>query len=156
MTVNIKKRAMTLIEIMMVVSIIGLLGVFLIPAVKKAVERRKNGLCASKMRIAVNAFELCRSETGSYPEDVNRAVIPAEMTEYFSDLGITWWQSTTEVGGKWDWDKKNNFLYSISIVDPTASQAQLEDLDAMLDDGNLLTGDFRKVSTRYHYILVEE
>lgn len=147
---------MTLIEILVTVSIIALLATFLIPAVKAAVERRQNGLCASRMRIAVNAFELCRSENGSYPPDKTPAVIPPEMTDYFDDLGITaWWTQKTPVGGRWDWDNGYHYAYSVSISSPSASFDQLKDLDAMLDDGNLETGTFRKNGVQYHYILEE-
>lgn len=155
MKAKMKQQGMTLIEIVITVSVIGLLAAFILPAVSKAMERRDGARAASKMRIAVNAFELCKAETGSYPLDRNRAQIPPEMTDYFADLGIDWWTVENELGGKWDWDKDNNFPYSISIVDPTSSQKALQDLDAMLDDGDLETGTFRKIGTRYHYILEE-
>lgn len=153
------KQGMTLVEVLMTVSILGLLAAFIVPAVTKAIERRENALCASNLRIAINAFELYRSEMGGYPPDKTPAVIPPEMTDYFNDLGIDWWTETTDVGGRWDWDNGYHFAYSISIASPTASQDQLEELDALLetgdDRGNLETGDFRKVGSQYHYILEE-
>lgn len=155
------KQGMTLIEILIVVSIIGLLALVMIPAVTKAIERRENALTASRMRMAINAFELCRSETGAYPRDRTPGVIPPEMTDYFDDLNITeWWTETTDVGGKWDWDKGYHYAYSVSISRPTASQEQLEELDALLEYGNntrgdLTSGAFRKYDNQYHYILEE-
>ena len=143
-------------EVVMAVSIVVLLAAFLVPAVNAALQRRQNTLCASHWRIAINAFELCKSEMGEYPLDVSRKQIPPEMTDYFNDLGITdWWADTTEVGGNWDWDKNNNFSYSVSIADPTASLKQMARLDALLDDGVLTTGNLRKIASRYHYILEE-
>lgn len=149
---------MTLVEILIAVSILGLLTALVLPAINKSIQRRDNALCASKLRIAINAFELCRSETGTYPEDVNRSVIPPEMSDYFTSLGMDWWTEKNELGASWDWDKNNNFAYSISFVDPSAgiSEKQLLEFDALMkDDGNLTTGRFRKVGTRYHYILEE-
>jgi prepilin-type N-terminal cleavage/methylation domain-containing protein len=149
------KQAMTLVEVLIVVSLIAMLSAFLIPAVSHSLQQRENGLTASRLRIAVNAFELCLSETGSYPGDQSRAVVPPEMTTYFSDLEIDWWPEVNALGARWDWDKDNNFAYSVSIVDPVVSQNQLEDFDALIDDGDLAAGTFRKVGTRYHYILEE-
>lgn len=152
---RVYKKGMTLIEIVITASIIGLLAAFLIPAVVMGIQRRENGLCASKMRIAINAFELYRAETGGYPPDKTPGVVPPEMVDYFDDLGIDWWTSDTEVGGKWDWDNGYHFAYSVSIASPTAPAEQLEELDALLDDGHLLNGKFRRVSSQYHYILEE-
>lgn len=151
------KQGMTLVEIVITMSIIGLLAAFIIPAITKAIERRENGLCASKLRIAINAFELCRGETGSYPNDVSRAVVPPEMVDYFDALGIDWWTVKNELGAKWDWDKNNNFAYSVSFVDPSSSvsEKQLVEFDALVDDGDLATGNLRRIGSRYHYILEE-
>ncbi len=155
------KNAMTLVEVLITVSLIAMLSVFLVPAVGHAVQQRENGLAASHLRLAVNVFELYFSETGAYPEDVSRAVVPPEMADYFIDLeivdesGYGWWTEVNELGGKWDWDKDNNFSYSVSIADPSVSQKQLEKFDALVDDGDLTTGRLRKVDTRYHYILEE-
>ncbi len=149
------KQAMTLVEVLITVSLIAMLSAFLIPAVSQSLQQRENGLTASRLRIAVNAFELCLAETGAYPEDVSRAVVPPEMTDYFRDLEIDWWPEVNALGAKWDWDKNNNFAYSVSMVDPAASKKQLRKFDALVDDGDLTAGTFRKVGTRYHYILEE-
>ncbi|HKL21750.1 MAG TPA: type II secretion system protein [Tichowtungia sp.] len=165
-------QAMTLLEILIAVSILGLLMALALPAVNKALQRRSNAITASRMRIAVNAFELYRSENGGYPPDVNNGVTPPEMRPYFISLGIitldddgnvvgNWWEDDTDVGGEWDWDNGYHYAYSVSLCRPTASQEQLEELDALLeppnstDAGNLSTGRFRKYSTQYHYILEE-
>ena len=154
---RVYRQGMTLIEIVITASIIGLLAAFILPAVVKSMERRENGLCASKMRIAVNAFELYFSEEGEYPPDVNRSIVPSEMVDYFVTLGIDWWTELNELGAAWDWDKDNNFAYSVSFVDPdsSVSEKQLVEFDALMDDGDLTTGNLRRVGSRYHYILEE-
>ena len=156
MTGNAERRGMTLIEVVITASVIGLLAVFLVPAIVKAVERRENATVASHMRVAVNAFDLYRSEMGEYPPDTTPAVLPPEITAYFNDLGITgWWTESTEIGGRWDWDNGYHYAYSVSIASPTVSEGQLVKLDAMLDDGDLATGTFRRSGSQYHYILEE-
>ena len=147
---------MTLVELLLVVTVVALLSAFLIPVVKKAIESKENAQCASHLRTAAAAFEMYRSEMGSYPADRTPGVIPPEMADYFSDLNIDdWWSDATELGGRWDWDNGYHYQYSISISTPTKSSDQLTDFDRLIDDGNLLTGRFRKVGVQYHYILVE-
>lgn len=151
-----EKQAMTLIEMVVTVSIVALLTLFLVPTVQKSAERRENGRCASRMRIAVQAFDLYRSEMGAYPADSTPGQIPPEMAAYFEDLGMTrWWSRKTKVGGHWDWDNGYHFAYSVSIASPRVPVAQLKELDALLDDGNLETGHVRKVGVQFHYILEE-
>jgi hypothetical protein len=41
----------------------------------------------------------------------------------------------------------------VSISAPTASTDQMTDFDRLVDDGNLATGNFRRVATQYHYII---
>ena len=144
----------TLIEVVMVVTIIGLLAAFIVPAAKLALRSRQNAQAASKLRQAVAAFELYHSENGSYPADKNPGETPDGMADYFAVLQITnWWNSATELGGNWDWDNGYHFKYSVSISAPTKSADQLTEFDKLIDDGNLATGKFRQSGTQYHYIL---
>lgn len=93
---------------------------------------------ASKLRTAAMAFNLYKSEMGSYPPDKTPGVTPPEMVDYFADMGVDeWWGSATDVGGMWDWDNGYHFAYSVSISKPTRSLKQLMKLDALVDDGNL-------------------
>jgi prepilin-type N-terminal cleavage/methylation domain-containing protein len=153
---NRPKQGMTLVEVLMVVSIIGLLAAFLVPAVNEAMWHRRVALCAGKLRTGIQAFELYRSEEGQYPPDQNVPgdLTVAAMSDYFNYFNIDWWGQTTELGGRWDWDRTyHGFNASLSIWKPTAPEKRLIALDRLLDDGNLATGNFRKVDTQYHYIL---
>ena len=152
---RLSRSGMTMVELMMVVAIIGLLSVILVPISKKAFEYKENSEVAHKLRTAIQAFELYRAEEGGYPPDKNPGITPVGMDEFFGYFDIDWWAETTEVGGKFDWDNGYNFSYSISISAPTKSRSQLEDLDKMIDDGNLSTGNFRAIESQYHYILEE-
>jgi len=145
---------MTVVEILLAVAIIAFLAAFLIPAAARGVRSRENARAAAKLRTAVAAFEMCRSETGNWPADRTPGVVPPEMTGYFEALNIDdWWSSATELGGGWDWDNGYNFKYSVSISSPTKSADQLLDFDRIIDDGNLNTGNFRRVGSQYHYII---
>jgi type II secretory pathway pseudopilin PulG len=134
--------------------IIAMLASFLFLAVTHAIRSRENAQAASKLRTAVMAFTLYRSELGRYPADKTPGQIPPEMTDYFYEFNIDdWWGSPTELGGGWDWDNGYHFKYSVSISAPTKSSDQMTDFDKLVDDGNLSTGKFRQVGTQYHYII---
>lgn len=149
---------MTLVELLITVTIIALLAAFIIPAYNLAIRRRENALVASHLRTAVTAFTMYRSEAGTYPANVSRGVVPPEMANYFADLKINqWWTTATELGGQWDWDAGSPFKYCITIASPTKSTDQMTELDKLVDDGNLSTGNFRRTgssgSYEYSYIL---
>ncbi len=150
-----KCNALTLVEMMMVVAIVGLLSVVLVPIAKKSFEYRENSLVAHQLRTAIQAFEMYRAETGGYPPDKTPGVTPPEMVEYFDYFDIDWWAEGNAIDGKWDWDKGYHFPYSVSIHAPARTSSQLEDLDKMIDDGSLASGKFREVDDHYHYILEE-
>jgi len=151
---SVNKTGMTMVEILLAVGIIALLTGFIIPAVNMAVRNRENAESAYKLRTAIAAFELYASETGSYPEDRTPGVEPPEMEDYyFPYFKIDWWSDDTALGGKWDWDNGYNFKYSVSISAPTKSQTQMTEFDELIDDGDLSSGNFRKVGSQYHYII---
>ncbi len=151
---------MTLVEIVMVVSIIGLLAAFLVPGITMAMQYRENSGAARKLMQAVQAFEMYAADHGGeYPPD---QVVPSEISVplmdayYFPYFKIDWWDETTALGGRWDWDVGyHGFAFSVSIWQPSKSQAQLTKFDSMVDDGDLNTGRFRKVGSQYHYIIEE-
>ena len=148
------KSGMTVVEVLLTAALIAFLAAFLIPSAIRAARSRENARAAGKLRTAVAAFEMYRSETGRWPADRTPGVVPPEMTNYFAAMNIdAWWSRPTELGGGWDWDNGYNFKYSVSISAPTKSADQLTDFDRIVDDGNLNTGNFRKVGTQYHYII---
>jgi hypothetical protein len=61
------------------------------------------------------------------------------------DFRTASWQTTTAIGGQWNWDKDiAGFTAGVSISNFTCDDIQLAELDAKLDDGDLTTGLFQK------------
>jgi prepilin-type N-terminal cleavage/methylation domain-containing protein len=146
------RHAFTLVEIMVVVVIIGLLAAIAIPAFKRVQEASQNSRFISDLRTFAQGFETYATKNGSWPANAGTGVVPAGMSGEIKDAA--WTTAKNSVGGRWNWDFNNNGITaSISCVGATASDAQMTAIDAKIDDGDLSTGNFQKVSGRFMYIL---
>ena len=145
--------AFTLIEIMIVVSIIALLAMMALPGFLRAREQAQDAKFINALRIATGAFEMYNMEHSAYPPDVNRGVVPAGMALYFGPTLD--WTKPTPIGGNWDWDcNQFGFTAGVSVVGGSAPLEQMLAIDQKIDDGNLSTGRFQdKGATRYSDII---
>jgi prepilin-type N-terminal cleavage/methylation domain-containing protein len=92
----------TLVEIMIVVSIIALLAAMALPSFLRAREQAQNAKFINALLVATGAFEMYNIEHSAFPPDVNRAVVPPGMALYFGPTLD--WTKPTPIGGNWDWD----------------------------------------------------
>lgn len=149
-------RGFTLVEIMVVVVIIGLLAALAVPAYQRVKRRSQNSTVVNGLRVFSQAFETYQSQNGAWPANVGPSVVPPGMNS--ADLKTSTWKSAPAIGGEWNWDyfptKPFGFTAGISLSNFTCDDAQLAEIDAMIDDGNLSTGLFQKVAgNRATYIL---
>ncbi len=154
-------RGFTLVEIMVVVVIIGLLAALAIPAFQRTQRASQNSRIINDFRIFAQAFEIYNATNGVWPNNVGPAVIPTLPYSMAGDFKADTWKNPTAIGGSWNWDNSlstggfagisiSNSGSRVIFVDDT----QLAEIDAKLDDGDLTTGNFQKVSaTRVTYIL---
>lgn len=145
----------TLVEIMVVVVIIGLLAALAMPAISRVKRRSINSEVANDLRVFAQAFETYATSHGTWPTNAGAGVVPVGMRT--GALKNSDWQATTPIGGNWNWDDSSSgFSYNaaIAITGFTCTDAQLQEIDALIDDGNLSTGTFQKVSgNRVAFIL---
>ena len=143
----------TLVEIMIVVIIIGLLAALAIPAISRVQRAAQNNRVANDFRVFSQAFETYVTQNAVWPGNVGAGIVPTGMSS--ADFKVSVWQAPTTIGGKWNWDRNiSGFSAGISISNFTCSDAQLQEIDAKIDDGDLTTGNFRKVQpTRVMFIL---
>lgn len=140
----------TLLELMIVVSVIGVLAVVGLPAYQDYLFRAKLPEMALHMDSFKKRLYEYRSVYGVYPPDTH-VDPPAEvsMPEY--------WYEETLLGGNYNWEGPDGYPYAgISILGATAEERHIVYFDRMLDDGNLSTGTFRLTPNgRYTWILEE-
>jgi len=147
-TISPPASAFTLVEMMMTLAIISLLCALIVPSIARAHRYKENSLAADKIQRAVNAFAVYKADKGGWPANAFPGVVPPDMAGYyFPAYGIDWWGDAPEIGGVWDWDflTYDGKKYAvICIANPTVDDRQLRELDQMIDDGDLSTGDYQK------------
>jgi prepilin-type N-terminal cleavage/methylation domain-containing protein len=151
-----RTAAFTLVEIMIVISIIALLAAIAVPAFLRARQRAQNAKFINALRIASDAITLYAIENGGkYPADVNRGVVPPGMATYL-DQSLDW-TGPTPIGGRWDWDfDRHGAKAAVAVVDASATAAQMLEIDTLWDDGDLTTGRFRQTEGNRYADIVEQ
>ena len=91
---------------------------------------------------------------GRYPND-SHIVLPPDAVGLA--INPIQWAATTGIGGNWNWEGPDGYSYAgISIVGASAPIEDIQQFDAIIDDGNLNSGQFRRTPNgRYTYILDE-
>ena len=143
----------TLVEIMVVVAIIGLLALLALPAFDKSRLSSQNNRFISDLRVFAQAFENYSLMNAAWPPNTGSGVIPAGMA---GEMRHANWLKANSVGGLWNWDFMNTgVIAGIATTNVTAPDFQMLTIDRRIDDGDLSTGLFRKVGTRFIYVLEE-
>lgn len=132
---------------MVVVAVIGLLAAIAIPNFLRARGNAANARYSSDVNVVASAFIEYSFDHAHYPPDTTPGVMPDGMADYLLKVH---WDKPDALGGKWDWDN-NQFgvKVGVSTYEPTASQVQLQRYDALVDDGDLATGNFHKRTSGY-------
>ncbi|WP_372846915.1 type II secretion system protein [Pontiella sp.] len=147
------KSGFSLVEIMIVSSIIGLLAALGIPAMNHAGIRTRNRIFAAEITAAGQAFVQYALDFGTYPPDTTPSRMPSGMSGYLRNAD---WTEDTVIGGKWDWDNGQfGVSAAVSVYSPDRTTEQMAKIDGIIDDGNLATGQFRARTSGYMYILEE-
>jgi type IV pilus assembly protein PilA len=146
-----RREGFTLVEIMIVVAIIGLLIAIAVPAFFQYRRDSENALFVNALRIGADSFRSYMIKHDVYPADRNPAQVPVGMAGYLANMD---WTAPTPIGGLWDWDfNVFGVKAGLSAYLPDRTDAEMAQIDAIIDDGNLSTGDFRKRSQGYIYII---
>ena len=155
----ISRRGFTLVDTMIVVGIIGLLILISIPALFHARESTQNSLFMNELRLLNTAIDSYVVTAGTLPNDVAPGKIPAGFQEHLGNR--VKWSGEPDIGGQWDWERSLDETVRVfdcceaawAVVAPDRTTEQMATIDYKLDDGNLLTGRFRRSGTTYFMIV---
>jgi prepilin-type N-terminal cleavage/methylation domain-containing protein len=144
------RHAFTLLELMVVVVVIGLLAALAIAAFTRLKERSLASRMANDFRQYAAAFQRYALENGGWPAATTTAgAIPTNMGPY---LPASFAQGSA-LGGGYTWSGPSARLRLINVSNVTCDPIVLR-VDALLDDGNLSTGDFTSMTSGgYHWQL---
>ncbi|MFI4861209.1 MAG: type II secretion system protein [Phycisphaerales bacterium JB063] len=155
---RINRRAFSLIEIIIVVSVLSILAAIVLPRIAGAKEKANAVAAGQSMMAIAQAAEHYYATHGEWPADRNRRQIPPELVPYLPTESFT----NAPLNGVWDFDVWLGQSYTaggdklgvcISIVegDPSLYEA----VDREIDDGDLTTGTIRycESSPRLVYVL---
>ncbi len=147
-----RHKAFTIVEIMVLIAVIGLLATLAVPYFRSVRESAQNSYLINNWRVFSDAYEQYAKAQGDYPPDANRGIVPNGMAEYLSN---TIWKETTPMGGNWDWDVDGFGINAgVSLVDANLGILQMQNIDFVIDDGDLSLGIFQRVgATRYCLIM---
>lgn len=134
----------SLVEIMIVVIVIGILAALGIPALQRAQARSMASRYANDFRQFESAFQRYVLESGQWPPPAGGGAIPTGMDGYLP----TSYTKPSPLSGDYWWSGPS---HSIVLRGSQATDALMQQVDALLDDGDLSTGNFAKtVGVGFH------
>jgi prepilin-type N-terminal cleavage/methylation domain-containing protein len=146
----------TLVELMVVVTIISLLFLTAVPTYRQIQRKARASTIANDFRVYAGVFQAYAHENGSWPPEAAAGVVPIGISP--DEIKVDAWSAVTPIGGKFDWEynqlhpggtSPDGRVRAAIAITGTADAPLLIDADMMemidreLDDGNLATGSFR-------------
>ena len=147
----------TLIEVLVVVVILGILVTMAVALMSTAADDSRKTTFATSGRIFTDAATRYWIDNRVYLEDAVSGVLPAGFDPYVQES--RW--GLTPIGGMWD-TELDSFGVTAALgvhfdgTGQTRDDAYMMAVDSIMDDGDLTTGEFRKLdSDRYYFVLAD-
>lgn len=143
---QLTRRAFSLVEIMVVVIVIAILAAIIVPNTVKAGDTARIAATAEDMNTIAEAVERYRNSSGRWPRDVDRAVMPPELTSIFGRANP--FDKAAPVGGVYDYEgptasRGPRLSIRPGRANPLGPESMMRELDQYMDDGDLSTGRCR-------------
>ena len=134
-----RRKAFTLVEIMVVVVVIGLLAAIAMAAFQRVREVSNASRYANDFRQFESAFQRYATEFGQWPPNALPGLVPAGMSGYLPAS----FTNTSPMGGNYQWTGPSCYIL---LRNSNATDAVMRRVDATLDNGDLNSGAFLKVT----------
>ncbi len=129
-------KAFSLVEIMVVVTIISLLAMMAVPTMQIVQRKARAAALVNDFRVFSEAFSRRAHEMGGWPAEVDAGLVPPEMEGIFK--GGTW-DRPTPVGGLYKWVPNDSGRRVIRVESPSEAlmhPALLTEIDRLIDAGD--------------------
>jgi hypothetical protein len=144
--------AFTRFEIVVVSVVLAVLGFVFVPYFAEAESSTRISTCADQLDRITQAFDVFHASNGYWPPDTVVGKLPPEMRSVFK--GENPFQGETPIGGQFDYELLDDtgvvciVIRGSGIIEPPALDDAMA-LDEWMDDGDLRSGNFRKVADGY-------
>lgn len=145
----LRAKGFTLVEILVVVSILALLALLVITSLRWAIGLAGENAMISSVATIQRSAEAYRVRTGHYPGETE----PGELLTDWEELDRKIWGKPTPIGGRWyslgvdeDGDYGVGVRFDAPLIDEESEVLRRQELqsiigiDDRLDDGDLDTG----------------
>lgn len=129
------RKGFTIVELMVVVTTIGILALLGMPGIRMARDRTEATAVANDLRIFTEAVEFHSTSEGSYPRDMTYTSMPGDITDYLPAV----WKNGAH---SWFYVNSKNYTY-VYLYNLNFSAEQALRLDSIMDDANIATGNVR-------------
>lgn len=155
-TGGVSTRAMTLLEVLMVVILLGILTAITYPVLSGSLRESKQQSFFTSLQSIVRATQYYHMKTGEYPQSPAPGQEPVGMSTV---VAVKEWSNETPLGGAWMAQRNIGGVRAavgVQFAADTAPDAQmLADIDNRFDDGNLNAGNVRSLGGGLYYVLEE-
>lgn len=146
--IDSQHRGMTLVELLIVVAILGILAAIVVPTVSNARERAQVNAIATDLKSLTDSIQRYHVDHGVYPNPAAYARVPGALSGYLPETGNVQTAAgftlgylkpkspLTTYGGK-------PFSVASMVRVPSGQLNMRDDIDAVLDDGDILNGSFQ-------------
>ena len=151
-----KQSGFTMIELIVVIVVLAILAGVAVPKLYDMGTRARISTTAYSWKVltrAVNQYLI--DNANAVPPNVNDGVMPPQLDPYLSNADYT---RTPPVGGMWDYDEWSadggggaGLIVSVSITNSTQPSSTFQAIDAIVDDGNINTGQVFYLSAYPRY-----
>lgn len=152
------RRGFTLVEILIVVVILGVLAAVVVPQFASASDDSKIGAFVSSIRSLEEGLEMHHARTGQMVADSSSGNFPPELAGIIRESE---WRRGPSIGGEWDVESGAGGIvtYGVGVHfsggGDWANDTAMTRIDAVLDDGDVETGAFRRIAGGRYYLVLQ-